>query len=185
MPVVGYVEYGGLVVPKFSYMEDIKTRFEDSDPDRLANFNKIFQHASLKFPVTSPADSDKSTEERNQYIRAQISTLFANEPDLIDGYNQYIKEAKDERTKMGGPQVEFVNKVNKRFENDPDRLAAFWAPYNLAMKQMLSDPPAKDPGEVWQGTYEGATAALEGESDLLEEFDAFFERVKVGNLGPI
>jgi len=168
------IEYAGA-----SYLDEVKTRFEKSDPDKLTAFYKIFQDCALKMAEEYPTGGPEVSERMNMYMRSELAILFADEPELVKGYDEFWKAAKETETEMSGPEKEFTNKVKLRFENDPDRMAAFYAPFNEVTKQMLADPPIKNGQEAWEEMYEKVKAALEGEPDLVKDFEVFYERTMV------
>jgi len=53
------------------------------------------------------------------------------------------------------------------------RFAEFNPLFNEAVKRMLANLSPENAQEVWEGTYEKVKAVLDGETDLLEEFELF------------
>jgi histone deacetylase complex regulatory component SIN3 len=129
--------------------------------------------------VSENSTSDPSlTEQLNQDLRSQIATLFADEPDLITGFDECIKQQHLKASEKYASECSFEERVKLRFADKPNKLAEFNSLLLNTGKQMLEDPSPQKYPQIWKETYSQMAAVLEGEPDLMEEFEVFYAKMQ-------
>jgi histone deacetylase complex regulatory component SIN3 len=107
-------------------------------------------------------------------VRSQISTLFADEPDLIAQFDDSVKQQKLKASE----KYSFEGQVKLRFADQPNKLAEFNSLFLNVCKQMLEDPSPQKLPQVWKEMHSQMATVLEGEPDLMEEFEVFYAKIQ-------
>jgi len=114
------------------------------------------------------------------YVRSELTILFANEPELVAGFDKFWEESKERKKDMSNnPLVQVGEKVKERFKNDPEKLEAYHAPFKDLAKRLIADTPPQNVQVLLEDAFEKTKTVLAGEPDLLEIFEAEFQSQRV------
>lgn len=149
-------------------------RYEKTDPEKFTAFVKILNDCGNKFVSENPTGDPNVTEQMNGDMRSRISTLFADEPDLIVRFDEAVKQQKMKASEKYG----FGEHVQLRFADEPDKLAEFNSLILNVGKKMLEDPSPQRPPLVWKEMHSRMLTVLDGETDLVEEFEVYYAQVQ-------
>jgi len=163
---------------RFSFLNEVKTRYEKSDPEKFDSFLKILNDFGSKVLSENPQGEPKVAEQMAKDLRSEIATLFADEPELVAGFDESCKEVKVKASEKWATEFNFDNHVKLRFADSPDKLAKYNKSFSEAGKLMREDLSPQNVQEVWKGTCSQVRAILEGEPDLLEEFELCYLEVQ-------